>query len=103
MFIERCGEVFFNRTYRLFSEYSAMLHIFGNILLLWNTRHEPLCESVIEKKGFCWLKESPPPRCGEVVVDLVTPVSSAVWESVHTVIVATYIKTKYVLCIGMGK
>jgi hypothetical protein len=33
-------------------------------------------------------------RCGEVVVDLVTPVSSAVWESVHKVIVATYIKTR---------
>jgi hypothetical protein len=30
-------------------------------------------------------------------VDLVTPVSSAVWESVHKVIVATYIKTRWVL------
>jgi hypothetical protein len=31
-------KVFFNRTYRLFSEYSAMLQSFGNILLLWNTK-----------------------------------------------------------------
>jgi hypothetical protein len=29
---------FFNKTYHLFSEYSAMLQNFGSILLLWNTK-----------------------------------------------------------------
>ncbi len=51
---------FFNRTYRLFSEYSALLQNLEEYCYYEIQIHKALCEFAV-KKGYCWLKEGLPP------------------------------------------
>jgi hypothetical protein len=51
---------FFNRTYRLFSEYSAPLQNLEEYCYYEIQTHKALCEFAV-KKGYCWLKEGLPP------------------------------------------
>jgi hypothetical protein len=51
---------FFNRTYRLFSEYSALLQNLEEYCYYEIQILKALCEFTV-KKGYCWLKESLPP------------------------------------------
>jgi hypothetical protein len=50
--------------YRLFSEYSVLLQYFGNILkytVVMKYKNIGRCVNLLLKRGYCWLKESPPP------------------------------------------
>ncbi len=53
-------QYFFNRTYRLFSEYSALLQNLEEYCYYEIQIHKALCEFAV-KKGYCWLKEGLPP------------------------------------------
>ncbi len=54
-------EIFFNRTYRLFSEYSALLQYLEEYCYYEIQIHKALCDFTVEK-GYCWLKEGLPPH-----------------------------------------
>jgi hypothetical protein len=60
MYTGNHAKLFFNRTYRLFSEHSALLQNFEEYCYYEIQIHKALCEVAV-KKGYCWLKEGLPP------------------------------------------